>query len=101
VAATAAGDWVSFADAALPGRHTALTARVANPGTTPRHVTVRLDDPNHGPVLGTLTVPGNGDRYAYTTASTPLTGGHAGKHTVYLVFDGPAELFTFQLTHGR
>jgi beta-glucosidase len=101
VAATTAGDWVSFADAALPGRHTALTARVANPGTTPTHVTVRLDDPSHGPVLGTLTVPGNGDRYAYTTASTPLTGAHAGKHTVYLVFDGPAELFTFQLTHGR
>jgi beta-glucosidase len=102
VAATAAGDWISFADTALPGGRPGLTAQVANPGSTQAHVTVRVDDPNHGPVLGTLTVPpGNGDRYAYTTVSTALTGGHAGAHTLYLVFDGPSELSTLRLTHGR
>lgn len=57
-------------------------------------MTVRLDDPRRGEVLGTLTVPG-----AYSTASTALTSGHAGRHTVYLAFDNPAELHTSPQRH--
>lgn len=100
VESTATGNWISFADTALTGHETNLTAQVANPGPTPVHVTVRLDNPTTGPTLGTLTVPPTADHYTYVTSQAPLTGGHAGQHTVYLVFDGPAELYTFQFTRS-
>jgi beta-glucosidase len=97
VQATAAGQWISFADTALPRGATNLTVRAANENATPTQVTVRLDDPANGPVLGTLTVPVTGSHYSYTTVSTPLAKA-TGRHTVYLVFDGPAELATLRIT---
>jgi hypothetical protein len=53
-------------------------------------------------VLGTLTIPATGSRFTYTTTSTTLTGiGNVrGPHTVYLVFDAPTVLYTFQLTRA-
>ena len=60
------------------------------------HITVRLDGPN-GPVLGIATVPSTGDRYAYTTVTAALAKVQ-GRHDVYLVFDGPVNLYSFQLT---
>ena len=63
-------------------------------------MTVRLDNPTSGPVLGTLTIPSTGGKYSYTTVTTALLGIPAapGLHTLYLVFGGPALLHTFQLT---
>jgi len=100
VEAVAAGDWISFADTALAPSVNSLSAQVANTGSTPVQVTVRLDNPTSGPVLGTLTIPSTGGKYDYTTAATALSGIPAGRglHTVYLVFGGPALLHTFQLT---
>lgn len=96
VRSTGAGQWISFADTRLTPGATTLTAQVANENAAPAHVTVRLDDPASGPVLGTLTIPVTGGHYDYATVSTRLARA-SGRHTVYLVFDGPAELSTFQL----
>ncbi|HYS36802.1 MAG TPA: fibronectin type III-like domain-contianing protein, partial [Pseudonocardiaceae bacterium] len=102
VAATAAGDWISFADTAPPAGPARITASVANAGSTPAHVTVRLDNPTTGQVLGTLTVAPTGGHYDYVTATAPLAKASApGPHTVYLVFDAPMNLFTFQFSRDR
>jgi beta-glucosidase len=99
VAATTAGDWISFADTALPAGLAGITASAANAGTAPAHVTVRLDNPTSGRVLGTLTVSPTGGHYDYVTVGAPLAHA-AGRHTVYLVFDNQLNLSTFQLTRG-
>jgi beta-glucosidase len=96
VAATGAGNWISFADTDLASGVRGISAAVADagPATT---VQVRLDDPTSGPLVGTLAIPSTADKYAYTTVTAPLA--HAtGRHTVYLVFGGAADLADFQLT---
>jgi beta-glucosidase len=98
VAATGPGEWISFADTTLPSSARRLTATAANAGTSPAHITVRLDDATHGQVIGTLTVPPTGGKYTYATVGTTLTGPRvAGHHTVYLVFDAPVDLSTVRL----
>ena len=67
--------------------------------STPTHITVRLDDPATGPVLGTLTVPGTGGKYSYTDVRAALAK-VSGIRNVYLVFDGPVNLHSFQLAKG-
>ncbi|HLL67406.1 MAG TPA: glycoside hydrolase family 3 C-terminal domain-containing protein [Micromonosporaceae bacterium] len=96
VAATGAGNWVSYADVDLAGGPTTFTGRVANAGAATT-VQIRLDDPVNGPLLGTAEVPATGDVYTYATATAPLTGA-TGRHTVYLVFGGSARLATFALS---
>jgi beta-glucosidase len=103
VAAAAAGDWISFADTSLAPTVNGLSAQVANPGSSSVQMTVRLDNPTSGTVLGTLTIPSTDGKYNYTTAATALSGIPAGPrlHTLYLVFGGPALLHTFQLIGGH
>jgi beta-glucosidase len=98
--ASTAGGWISFADTTLPAGVRGLTAQVANEGSSAVHVALRLDDPATGPTIGTLTIPSTGGHYDYSTVTTALAGIPAGTgpRTVYLVFDGAAELFTFRLT---
>ncbi|MEV7098409.1 glycoside hydrolase family 3 C-terminal domain-containing protein [Amycolatopsis sp. NPDC051045] len=93
VAATA-GSWLAFKDVALggPQKFTASVAK-AEAGTT--RITVRLDSPS-GRVLGTVPVTSTGDRYAYATVTAALAKA-AGRHDVYLTFDGPVNLATFSL----
>ncbi|GAB2755899.1 glycoside hydrolase family 3 protein [Amycolatopsis magusensis] len=88
---SAGGGWIAFRDADLHARQ--LDALVSAPA--PTTITVRTGRPD-GPVLGTLTVPGTGDRYAYVSVSAPLTGAQ-GRGDLYLVFGGPASLGTFSL----
>jgi beta-glucosidase len=90
VAATAAGQWITFADANLGSGVTKITARVSTPGAAPAGIQVRLGGPN-GRLLGTLAVPATGDRYAWTTATGSLRRA-AGRHDVYLVFTGAAQV---------
>jgi beta-glucosidase len=92
--AGSAGTWISFADTDLRARN--ATARVARASTGATSIQVRLDDPVHGKLIGTIPVPSTGDKYAYTTGSAPLTGA-SGRHTVYLVFGGDVRLSTFSL----
>jgi beta-glucosidase len=93
--ATTAGGWLAFKDATLGAR--GITASVARADAGDAHITVRLDDPVRGRTLGTLTVPGTGDKYRYTDVSAALAAA-AGNHDVYLVFDKPLDLFSFRLT---
>jgi beta-glucosidase len=96
VAATAAGQWVEYADAALRGAPV-FTARVANGSAASATIAVRQDDPVHGRLLGTVTVPGTGDRYAWRTVSTRLPR-LAGHHDIYLVLAAGAEMDTFRIS---
>jgi beta-glucosidase len=96
VASTAAGQWISLADSEFGRGVRGLTASVADEGAA-TSVQIRLDDPATGPVVGTLAVPATGDHYAYTTVHTALAP-ITGRHTVYLVFNGSAEMSTFQFT---
>ncbi|GAA4706832.1 glycoside hydrolase family 3 protein [Phytohabitans rumicis] len=94
VAATAAGQWVKFADADLGSGVGAFTARVS--ASSPSTIQVRLGGPT-GRLLGTLSVPATADRYTWTTASTPLRGA-AGRQDVYLVFTAPAAVDSLTLS---
>lgn len=95
VGAVAAGDWIAFADSALrPGAAT-FTASVAKATAGTGTIQVRLDSPN-GPLLGTATVSGTGDAYAYATTTTELTS-VSGRHDVYLVFGSDMRLSGFSV----
>jgi beta-glucosidase len=94
VAATA-GSWLAFRNAALSGP-AKLTASVSRADPAAGGITVRLDDPVHGRVLGAIPVPATGDRYAYTTVTAALAKA-TGRHDVYLTFDGPVNLASFSL----
>jgi beta-glucosidase len=96
IAATAAGQWISFADADLRGRPATFTAQVANGGTGTAQIQIRLDNPVSGPVIGTATVSSTGDVYSYTTTTASLTGA-GGIHDVYLVFTGDLRIASFSL----
>ncbi|WP_410674045.1 glycoside hydrolase family 3 C-terminal domain-containing protein [Amycolatopsis sp. cmx-4-68] len=90
--AAVAGSRLVYRDVAL-NRPSRFTASVS--ATESSHVTVHLDAPT-GRVLGTAPVPSTGDRYAYTTVTADLAEA-AGRHDVYLTFDGPVNLATFSL----
>ncbi|MBV9380659.1 MAG: glycoside hydrolase family 3 C-terminal domain-containing protein [Streptosporangiaceae bacterium] len=96
VGATAAGQWIEFADAGLRDSPAAFTAQVAKgtPGTA--QIQIRLDNPVSGPVIGTATVNSTGDIYAYTTTTASLAGAH-GIRDVYLVFTGDLRISSFTM----
>ena len=101
VSAGAAGQWVKFAGADLRSGSgvSSFTARVARASAGDTTIQVRLDDPLQGPVVATVPVPPTGDKYAYTTTSSRVTGAR-GVHDVYLVFGGDLRLSTFSFTAG-
>ncbi|MFP4143764.1 MAG: family 43 glycosylhydrolase [Phycisphaeraceae bacterium] len=61
-----------------------FTARVANAGTTPASIDVRLGGV-HGESVGSLTVPSTGGWDSYQSLSAPLAETITGKHDVVLV----------------
>jgi beta-glucosidase len=98
VGATAAGDWISFRDAALNRRSATFTARVAKAAAGTGSIQIRLDSPT-GRLLGTAQVASTGDDYTYATATATLARA-AGDHDVYLVFGAPMRLSTFTIGSG-
>jgi beta-glucosidase len=96
VSATAAGQWIEFADADLHDAPATFTAQVAKgtPGTA--MIQIRLDNPVTGPLIGTATVSSTGDVYTYTTTTASLTGAH-GVHDVYLAFTGDMRIASFAM----
>ncbi|QNE16915.1 carbohydrate-binding protein [Kribbella qitaiheensis] len=92
------GAWLLFEDVDLADGATRCTALVAaedNGGT----IELRLDDPLHGPVLGTLQVPSTGHRHSWVESGTPLAEAR-GVHAVYLVFSS-ASLALRELSFER
>ncbi|HET9139855.1 glycoside hydrolase family 3 protein [Actinophytocola sp.] len=91
-----AGDWVKFTDADLRSGARSFQAQVARAEAGTASIQIRLDDPVHGRVVGTATVPSTGDKYVYTTVSSRISAA-SGRHDVYLVFTGDLRISTFSL----
>ncbi|GAA0958148.1 glycoside hydrolase family 3 protein [Kribbella koreensis] len=92
-----AGAWLAFEDVDLDDGATRCIAQVAaelDGGT----IELRLDDPLHGLLLGTVQVPPTGDRHTWVDSGTPLAAA-SGVHTLYAVFSSAAialESLTFE-----
>ncbi|MBO2448845.1 glycoside hydrolase family 3 C-terminal domain-containing protein [Actinomadura barringtoniae] len=95
----AAGAWVKYAGAQLGSGLTGVKARVARAGGGDTTIQVRLGGPT-GRLVGTVTVPSTGDKYAYQDVTAALSGA-TGRQDVYLVFGGDARLASFSFTSGR
>ena len=91
-----AGAWARFQDVDFSRGVSAFTARVGGYGTGAA-LQLRLDDPDAGPVLGTVPVPAVEDRYAWAPVTVRVRGA-AGVRDLYLVFTGDARLSTFSFT---
>ena len=88
--------WIQFRETdAGPGPLT-LTVRVAREKPAPATVALRTG-PTSG-LLGQLTVPPTGSRYAYTEVSVRLRDrAGPGPVNLYLVLDGPVRLAAFRV----
>jgi len=78
------GAWIVFRDADLTGvpSRCALAAAGAQGGI----LTLRLDDPLSGDVIGTVAVPPTPTRHDFAGLGTPLAGA-AGVRDLYVVFE--------------
>ena len=94
VASTADGQWVSFDTSDLRAHPGTFRADVAS--AAGGRITVRLDNPVSGPVIGTVTVPATGGVYSYVPVSAPLSGAD-GIRNVYLVFSGAVRIDDFSM----
>ncbi|MCS7478655.1 glycoside hydrolase family 3 C-terminal domain-containing protein [Umezawaea endophytica] len=93
-ASVAAGGRLAYRDARLTNaQRVAVTAS----SPTGARLTVRLDDPVDGRVLGVVDLPATADKYTFRTVSADLARA-SGTHDVFLVFDAPAVVSTFRLT---
>ncbi len=94
-ASAAAGGWLAYRDTRLDPAAKGIEVTASSPAGA--RVTVRLDDPVRGRVLGVVQLPATGDKYAFRTATADLARA-SGTHDVFLVFDAPAVVSTFRLT---
>jgi beta-glucosidase len=91
-----AGDWLLFRDAIVGGGQRTFTAQVARAAAGGTTLRVRLDDPETGPLLGTVQVPSTGGVYSYVTVSAAIAGA-PGRRDVYLVPAGDLRLSRFSI----
>lgn len=81
------GDWVRYDDIGFtdtPAKELLVSASNAARQNRTGRLEVRLDSPSQAPV-GSLTIPNNGDWFAYTTYTVRIRP-TTGVHTVYLTF---------------
>ncbi|TDO44000.1 beta-glucosidase [Kribbella sp. VKM Ac-2527] len=78
------GAWLAFDDVDLGSVVSKYTARIANQGTAPATVELRVDDPMHGDLLGVFRVPPTG-RGTWIDAECDLVAA-GGVHTLFVVF---------------
>lgn len=95
VSATDDGQWVLFRDVDLQ-RASSVTARVSRAEAGSTSVEVRVGSPT-GALLGTVPVPSTGSRYDWVEQSAALRR-MGGRHDVYLVFRGPAQVDELSLS---
>jgi beta-glucosidase len=93
VTATTPGDWIAFKDADFGNGINSFTATVSNATEKPLNLEIRLDSPT-GTLVGEVAVPVTGDVYVYTAVTTQIKE-VAGIHDLYLVFNGPIRISTF------
>jgi beta-glucosidase len=87
--------WLAFHDVTMTAQDN-CTITAGNRGTTPATIELRLDDPLHGELLGTVRVP---PAEQLTTITGPLVP-VAGVHTLYAVFSA-ADVVLESLTAVR
>jgi beta-glucosidase len=85
VAATEPGGWLCFAGVALDGVWR-CAVELSRSGRGPAGVTLRLDDPLDGPVIGAARADCTAGRYRWETATTEVSGAD-GVHDLFVVFD--------------
>jgi beta-glucosidase len=85
VSAAESGAWIAFADVDFGAGAGECRAHVSAADDRTAIVTLRLDDPLQGQVIGTICVPCQGGRYAWVEACIALEGA-AGVHDLYAVF---------------
>jgi beta-glucosidase len=88
VSAAEPGAWIAFTQVDFGAGATTCRARVSAAVDRTVTVTLRLDDPLQGPVIGTITAACEGGRYHWTDAVTDLSGAR-GTHDLYAVLGTP------------
>jgi beta-glucosidase len=100
VTATEPGGWILFGDTDFGDGAAGCRAELSRTGTGPATVTLRLDDPLDGPVIGELTAECQGGRYAFVPAAARLRDA-TGVRDLYVVFEAPGvTLRTLDLEAG-
>jgi len=93
----AAGNYAKYAKVDLGNGAASFEARLSS-GAAGGNITIRVDDPSSGNVLGTLAVTPTKDIYTFNTQSTLLDGAVTGIHDIYLVFDSNISVNWFEFT---
>lgn len=96
VAARTPGAWIRFADVDFDARVTGVTARIGvrgaddhGGGPAPAELTLRLDDPITGPVVGTVPVPPAAGSAGWHDVPGRWYGDVTGVRDLYLLLDTP------------
>jgi beta-glucosidase len=85
VSAAEMGAWLAFEGIDFGAGASACSARVSAADDRAAVITLRLDDPLQGAVIGTLHAHCHDGRYAWVEATTPIRAA-AGVHDLYAVF---------------
>jgi beta-glucosidase len=85
VSAAEPGAWIAFAQVDFGAGVASCSARVAGPEDRRSVITLRLDDPLQGPVIGTISAACHGRRYAWVDAVAPIEAA-SGVRDLYAVF---------------
>ncbi|PRX96087.1 glycoside hydrolase family 3 protein [Allonocardiopsis opalescens] len=85
-----ADSWIAFRDVAFPPAGSGpaavrVSANAASGGT----LSLRLDDPLDGPLVGALALPPEPDRFAFAEYGCPLGEAATGRRDLFVVFDQP------------
>jgi beta-glucosidase len=86
VVATEPGAWIAIVGVDFGAGAGSCRARVSATDDRTAVITLRLDDPLEGPVIGSLSVACTGGRYSWVEAHTALDGA-TGVRDLYVVFD--------------
>jgi beta-glucosidase len=103
VAAVEPGAWVGFGDVDFGNGATTCVANLSSSTDQTIVVTLRLDDPIQGTVIGTLTASCRGGRYVWASAATSLDDAN-GVHDLYAVVNcagGGLDTLTFSDSSER
>jgi len=86
VLAAEPGAWIGFIGVDFEAGAGSCRTRVSAADDRTAIITLRLDDPLEGPVIGTLRAPGAGGRYSWIETETAIDGA-TGLRDLYAVFD--------------
>ncbi len=92
------GDYIVYNMINFGSGASSFKAKVANGNTAATTIQLRLGSPS-GTLVGSLSVPANGDWDAYEELSTTVSGA-SGTKDLYLCFNGPVNIDSFTFGGG-